>query len=91
MAVVGVPLINGVEYTHADIVCNILGFPIVGITSIKYSDMQATYNVRQYYIESLTVNNTMVGVISGSRQYNYIPIQVFILRTCLIGVISGPT
>lgn len=41
MAVVGVPLINGVEYTHAEIVCNILGFPILGLTAIKYSDMQA--------------------------------------------------
>lgn len=40
MAVLGVPLINGVEYTHADIVCNILGIPIIGLTSIKYSDMQ---------------------------------------------------
>jgi hypothetical protein len=40
MAVVGVPLINGVEYTHADIVCNILGAPVVGITAIDYSDKQ---------------------------------------------------
>jgi|ADGO01.1.fsa_nt_gi hypothetical protein len=40
MAVVGVPLINGVEYTHADIVCNILGIPVVGITAINYSDPQ---------------------------------------------------
>jgi hypothetical protein len=40
MAVVGVPLINGVEYTHADIVANILGVPIIGITAIDYSDMQ---------------------------------------------------
>lgn len=40
MAILGVPLINGVEYTHADIVVNVLGFPIIGITSIKYSDMQ---------------------------------------------------
>lgn len=40
MAVVGVPLINGVEYTHADILINILGIPVIGVTSIKYSDMQ---------------------------------------------------
>lgn len=40
MAVVGVPLINGVEYTHADIVMNILGVPVVGVTNIDYSDMQ---------------------------------------------------
>lgn len=40
MAVVGIPLINGVEYTHADIVINILGKPVIGCTSISYSDMQ---------------------------------------------------
>lgn len=40
MAIVGVPLINGVEYTHADIVCTILGAPVVGITAISYSDQQ---------------------------------------------------
>lgn len=41
MAVIGLPLINGVEYTHADIVLNILGIPVVGVTNIKYSDPQA--------------------------------------------------
>jgi hypothetical protein len=40
MAVVGVPLINGTEYTHADIVLNILGAPVIGLTSIEYSDTQ---------------------------------------------------
>lgn len=40
MAIAGKPLINGVAYTHADIVANILGFPVLGITSISYSDMQ---------------------------------------------------
>ena len=34
------PLINGVSYTHADIIVNILGVPVIGITSIEYSDMQ---------------------------------------------------
>jgi hypothetical protein len=34
------PLINGVEYTHADIILQILGVPIVGLTSIDYRDMQ---------------------------------------------------
>lgn len=34
------PLINGVEYTHADIVFNILGLPLIGVTSIEYSDNQ---------------------------------------------------
>jgi hypothetical protein len=40
MSIVGVPLINGVEYTHADIVLNILGVPVVGVTAIDYSDPQ---------------------------------------------------
>lgn len=40
MAVVGVPLINGVEYTHADIVLNILGVPVVGVTALDYKDPQ---------------------------------------------------
>lgn len=35
-----VPLINGVSYTHADIVLNIFGVPIIGITAITYSDIQ---------------------------------------------------
>ena len=34
------PLINGVSYTHADIVVNILGAPLIGIIAISYSDMQ---------------------------------------------------
>lgn len=40
MAVKGIPLVNGVAYTHADIVVNALGVPIVEITEISYSDMQ---------------------------------------------------
>ena len=40
MAVLGKPLINGVEYTHADLVINILGFPILAVTNIKYADPQ---------------------------------------------------
>lgn len=38
--IVGIPLINGVEYTHADIIVNILGVPVIGVTAIDYSDMQ---------------------------------------------------
>lgn len=34
------PLINGIEYTHADIILQVLGIPIVGVTSIDYRDMQ---------------------------------------------------
>src|SRR5690349_12788801 len=38
--IVGKPLINGVEYTHADVVVNLLGFVILGLTNIKYKDTQ---------------------------------------------------
>lgn len=34
------PLINGVSYTHADVVINILGAPVIGVTAIKYADPQ---------------------------------------------------
>ena len=34
------PLINGVSYTHADVVINILGAPVIGVTKISYSDPQ---------------------------------------------------
>jgi hypothetical protein len=34
------PLINGVAYTHADIVLVISGIPIIGCTGINYSDKQ---------------------------------------------------
>jgi hypothetical protein len=40
MAVIGVPLINGVEYTHADITLNVLGIPVIGVVNIDYSDPQ---------------------------------------------------
>jgi len=40
MAVLGVPLINGVAYAHADILVEILGVPIIGVTAIDYSDPQ---------------------------------------------------
>jgi hypothetical protein len=37
----GIPLVNGVEYTHADIILNILGLPVIGVQSISYSDTQS--------------------------------------------------
>jgi len=40
-----VPLINGKSYEWADIVVNIMGVPIVGITSISYDDKQNMVNV----------------------------------------------
>lgn len=41
MAVLGIPLINGVAYTHADVVVNIGGVPIIGITAINYEENQS--------------------------------------------------
>jgi hypothetical protein len=41
MAIKGQPLINGTAYTHADIVLNVLGIPIVEVTEIAYSDPQS--------------------------------------------------
>jgi hypothetical protein len=38
--IVDVPLINGVSYAHVDIIVEILGTPIVGITAIAYSEKQ---------------------------------------------------
>ena len=32
--------INGVAYAHANIVINILGVPVIGVTEISYSDAQ---------------------------------------------------
>jgi hypothetical protein len=40
MAVLGKPNINGVAYAHSDIIVNILGVPVVGVTEITYSDPQ---------------------------------------------------
>lgn len=37
-------VINGVAYSHADIICNILGVPIIGVLEISYSDMQTIEN-----------------------------------------------
>lgn len=39
------PLINGKSYEYADIQINILGVPIVGVTSINYDDKQAMENI----------------------------------------------
>lgn len=39
-----VPNINGVAYTHANVVLNFLGAPIIGVISIEYGDTQAITN-----------------------------------------------
>lgn len=38
--IIGVPIINGVSYTHADIVLNLFGVPIIGVTGIDYGSAQ---------------------------------------------------
>lgn len=40
----GIPLINGNIYNWGDIVCNIGGVPVTGITAIEYSDEQEVEN-----------------------------------------------
>lgn len=40
----GIPLINGVEYSWADITCTIAGAPVTGITAVKYDDDQEVVN-----------------------------------------------
>jgi len=40
-----VPLINGKSYEWADIVVNVLGVPVVGITSIEYEERQSMENI----------------------------------------------
>lgn len=40
-----VPLINGKSYEWSDITLNIMGVPIVGITSLEYSDKQDMTNI----------------------------------------------
>jgi len=39
------PLINGKSYEWSDIICNVLGVPLVGITSVEYEEKQEMANV----------------------------------------------
>lgn len=38
--ITGVPLVNGVSYTHADIILEIFGVPQIGVTAVEYGDTQ---------------------------------------------------
>jgi len=40
-----VPLINGKSYEWADIIVNVLGLPIIGITNIEYEEKQGMENI----------------------------------------------
>lgn len=45
MAVNITPLINGKSYEWSDIIVNILGVPVVGITAIEYGEEQGIENI----------------------------------------------
>lgn len=45
MAISLPPLINGKSYEYADIIVNVLGVPITGITSIEYDIKQNMENI----------------------------------------------
>ncbi len=40
----GIPLVNGKEYGWADVVVNIAGVPVTGITGVEYDDDQEVVN-----------------------------------------------
>lgn len=69
MAIIGVPLINGTEYTHADIVMNILGIPVIGLTAIDYKDMQ-----------EITLNHA-TGALPVSRGFGPVSFEASITLT----------
>lgn len=63
----GIPLINGHEYCWADIVVNIYGAPITGITGIDYSDEQEVvdvYGAGRYPVSRSKGRITCTGKIS---------------------------
>lgn len=41
----GIPMVNGMLYSWADIVCAISGVPLTGITAIEYGEKQDVTNV----------------------------------------------
>ncbi len=45
MAYPVVPLINGKSYEWADILVNVLGVPVIGITNIEYEEKQGMENI----------------------------------------------
>ena len=69
MAVVGVPYVNGIEYTHASIVLNLFGVPVIGVQAIDYSDPQ-----------DITVNHG-TGTLPTSRGFGPIRPQASITLT----------
>lgn len=40
-----IPLINGKSYEYANIVMNVMGVPITGVTSIEYEEVQEMENI----------------------------------------------
>lgn len=63
----GIPLINGIEYSWADIVCVIGGVPVTGITGIEYGDEQEVtdnYGAGRYPVSRSKGRITSTGKIS---------------------------
>lgn len=63
----GIPLINGVEYSWGDIVVNIAGVPVTGITGIEYSDSQEVvdnYGAGRYPVSRSKGRITCTGKIT---------------------------
>lgn len=63
----GIPLINGHEYCWADIVVNVYGTPVTGITGIEYSDDQEVvdvYGAGRYPVSRSKGRITCTGKIS---------------------------
>lgn len=65
MALILPPLINGKAYEWADIVVNIGGIPITGITAIEYTDNQTMENV---YAAGRNVNARTYGRVEPTAK-----------------------
>jgi len=80
-----VPTVNGVEYTHADIIVNFGGVPLIGVISIEYGDTQAitanystgnkptSYGMGQVeFTGSLTLTFSAMQVLQATAPGGYI-------------------
>ena len=59
------PLINGKAYEWADIVVNVLGVPLTGITAIEYAEKQTMENV---YAAGRNVNARTYGKVEPTAK-----------------------
>lgn len=65
MALILPPLINGKAYEWADVVVNIGGVPVTGITAIEYNDSQTMENV---YAAGRNVNARTYGRVEPTAK-----------------------